>query len=294
MLSQAAVDDLQRFAEQGRIGGVVELAVVPPRPEPGEMVTVNWDFSGCAVERGVLTLPDVGELIVQPRGQHRFRMAGEPIGIRLVTAAGGAEQRIEPQIVIPQVVELGAAGAAVRDEPVVLRWRAPGAQACVLRVRDADGVEAEFAGGAAGAIEYRPRMAGALRLELLARSRHADWSEAAQVRAEALVAVAQPPVRIQMDCRSVSGLPGDEIQVGWRVTESLQVRLLAVDREEEFQVSAQGAVLVQVGFAPERFRLIATGADGRQDQMSFTVAPRFCCELTGADDLLNLIHTPWQ
>jgi hypothetical protein len=48
MVSRAALDELQRFAEQGRIGGAVLLSADPPRLQAGESVVAPGASVGCA------------------------------------------------------------------------------------------------------------------------------------------------------------------------------------------------------------------------------------------------------
>ena len=102
MLSEAAMDNLRRFAQVGSLGaGVIELHADTLQPEAGSEVALSWNFDEQGADLGTLQVSGCCRLLVPPVGQHRLRVAAEAITANLWVGGESVKVRIVPRLLVP-------------------------------------------------------------------------------------------------------------------------------------------------------------------------------------------------
>ncbi|MBU1664739.1 MAG: hypothetical protein KKG92_04975 [Gammaproteobacteria bacterium] len=291
MISEATLDELQRFAERGRIGGEVTLRCDMPYPEAESEVTLSWDCSEADGEQAVLEVEGIGRFAVPRVGRRRVQVGAAPLNARLTAGSDQAELVILPRIIIPRIDELHAPSNLVLGEPLRLDWRSVDAVSC--RVRFFEGPRCvEVVADAAGEMQYRPEHMGELHIEIEATGRHAHLSAESVATRVALVQVVAPPVRITLP-RAVSALLGDVAAIEWVVSGTSRVRIEALEREQVYPAPAVGCLLLEVGALSEQFRLVATGLDEREHVAMVRVTPRLL-DVSLVPDELAFLSLAWE
>lgn len=296
MISAVAMEDLRRFADEGRIGaGIVALSLSADNLHPfiEEMVTVRWNLGDGGADMGELSISDLGRFAVPAVGERRIQVGAMPLPIELWADGQSANLVIEPRAVIPHVIGFSAMGRAVLDEPVTIAWQIADAQSCTLVIQDGAQVS-EHEVMAQEAVQITPRNMSPLQISIVARSRHADFAEEATIRAELQVAVAAPPVRIEVAQKNQSGFIGDEVEFAWGITGAVSARLVAVDRDQQLDVPVMGALRVEVVcIEPEKFLLIATGADGAEHTTNLAVTAKLL-DINRHPEELSYLNLGWE
>lgn len=192
--------------------------------------------------------------------------------MRLATGNEKAELLIQPRVFIP-IAELHVPERHTLGAAALVGWRSD-AQSCTLRVVDGSD-ETEHTLGPVGSIDIVPQHAGELRVELIARGRHARVSpELGIAKLARSIQVVAPGVVVTLDALEKSIPVGDEGRFSWSVEGARAVRIEALDRGESYSVQRSGTLVVEAGGQPERFRLVATGLDGAESSASFRLIPR--------------------
>ena len=288
MVSAAAVEQLAQFAAKGRIGSEIALTCSDLRPEAESTVAVSWDCS--PNERGTLAISGAGRLHVPRVGRRRIAVGAAPVSIRLTAGAEVAEILVNPRIVAPRA-ELRGPSRAILGRPLRLTWHS-NAETCGLRLADGDRVDERHV-GPAGAIDVTPRNLGELRVALDAIGRHARLSREGIATRALTIRIAPPPLRVVFDAPEKTAFVGDEAAFSWSVSGARGIRIEAVDRGEVFPVPPVGNLCAEAGCEPERFHLVATGADGREEVREFRLIPRVL-DVSHLPAELNALNLPWE
>lgn len=297
MISAAAMEDLNRFADVGRIGaGLVTLSLTADNLHPfiDEFVAVRWNLGDGGADIGELSITGLGRFAVPAVGERRIQVGAAEMIVELRADGQSTNLVIEPRAVIPSVIKFDAIGRAVLDEPVTIAWQIADAQSCTLVIQDGGRVS-EHEVMAQEAVQITPRNMSPLLISMVARSRHADFAEEATIRAELQIAVAAPPVRIAVTQKNLSGLIGSEVSFAWKISGAASAKVLAVDRGQQFDVPLVGGLQVEiVGIEQEIFHLIATGADGEDHTAKLSVTTKLLDLNRYPEELSNLIHLNWE
>lgn len=277
MISDAAMRDLRRFADGGRIGeaiAVLSLTADKLHPLIGEMVAVHWNLEDEGNAIGELSISGIGRFVVPASGERHIEVGAIPLRIELWAGRQFTSIFIEPRAVIPRVLRFCAINRAILDEPVTIAWQIVDAQSCTIVVQDGDHIS-EHEVMAQDALQITPRTMSSLKIAIVARSHHADFVEEATVCAELQVVVEAPPVRIKVAQKNLSGFIGDDVEFSWEITGAVSALLVAVDGLYELDVPMIGTLRVEVfGFEIEKFQLVAKGADGVQHATTLSVTAK--------------------
>lgn len=271
MLSRAAREELQQYADSGRLDLGISLTVAPIHPELGRSVKVEWDFTHLGVQSGLLDLPGGVRMSIPPAGVREVAVDSDPA--RITVSAGGEMNMIEvaPRVITPRVARFDLPAQAFAGEPMHLIWDVRDAERCCLVIYDASATEHEVC--VTSHMDYVPQRVGELRVGLLAASRHAQWSSRACIAAERRVTVNPPRVHIEVSRQKLYAPIGSNVVFHWKVTGAARVFLRALTRGEEHAVKMAGHVVVEVVAEQEDFLLIVKGTDGREYSRQFQVIP---------------------
>lgn len=291
MISAGALDELAEFAERGQLGYGIELWCSNLNPEAGSVVSVHWDFEKSGCQRGVLEVVDAGRIEVSPVGQQNVHVGGEPIQVQLSVDGETTENTIQPRFTKPHV-QLRLPRRFVMGETSRLTWQS-NAESCVLIVTDGESVQ-ETEVGPSGGLDIQARNIGDLIVEIKAYGRHARFSPEGIASDEASAEVLPPPLRIDLDSDEQVAFVGDEVVFRWQVAGAESVRLIAVDRDEVFDVRLIGEVIVSTDCETERFRLVAIGFNGGEAIREFKVVPRILDLDHLSEALTKLTTQPWE
>lgn len=292
MLSAATLEALRRYAARGRLGGGITLAVDHSHPEAGAPVTVRWNFRQTGAEGGMLTITGLGPLAVPAVGEQGFQIGADPVEVLLQAGEEDARLTLTPWFITPRITEFHVARKGVLGEPLVIAWQVADAASCALAIGDGDPLD-ERPVASQGEQAITPRRLGALSVRLTARSRHAPLTARAVAESRVAIRIKAPPVRLVLPTARQTGLIGEVVRFDWTVTGAARVALQALARGEVFAAPATGHVEVEVGPEPERFRLVATGFDGREHPAEFQVMPRWV-DLPLTRDDLSVLTLPWR
>src|SRR5688572_28440242 len=106
MLSARAHEELHGYAEAGRLGGQIELALVPELPRLGDRAFLHWDCSGSGHRRANLHLPQERRVQVPSAGQLEVLINADPFIARLVTASEETQIEVAPEVPQPSIQRL--------------------------------------------------------------------------------------------------------------------------------------------------------------------------------------------
>ena len=277
MISADALDQLAEFAERGQLGYGVEFRCSDLNPEAESFVSLHWDFHSSGWPNGVLQVGN-DRFEVPPVGQRRVCVDGVPIRVQLSVEAETADHVIHPRFTTPHV-RLRLPRQCVLGETIRLIWQSS-AESCLLVVTDGELIHGgesihQKEVGPSGGLDVRVRSVGDLIVKIIASGRHARFSPQGIARDEARTRVVPPPVAIALNPgnEQVSFI-GDEVAFRWQVRGAQSVRLVAVNRGEVFDVPQDAQFFVDTEPEIERFRLIATGFDGKEAVREFRVVPQ--------------------
>jgi len=270
MLSNSTLDELQSFASRGRIGRVIELRCSDLQPVADSEVTLRWD---CLVESegALLEISDLGRFAVPTSGNRRVHVGVAPITVRLLFADKTAEAVIQPRFVAPRL-ELRAPDRLILGETARITWSS-NAESSMMRLPGAQRIE-ERRFGPAGGLDLVADHLGPLVIEVEARGRHAEISNAAITTQRHTLNIVAPPVILMVDVHERSALPGDDAVFSWVVTGAQAVRIEALERGTVLQAPLTGHLTVETGVESENFRIVATGMDGIEQTRMFHLASR--------------------
>lgn len=276
MISAAALDDLRRFADAGRIGaGMIALNLSADNLQPiiGATITLRWHLGGADV--GMLSIPGLGRFAVPAEGQRRIQVGADELYIELQADEQSANLVIAPKPIIPRVINFGAVGRrAVLGQQISINWEVADAENVVLCIQDGNRLS-QYDVAAQGSVRVTPHNLGNLLVSITARSRHAAVAEQANISVERRIPVVAPPVKIKVEQQDQSGYLGDEVRFSWTITGATRAQLIAIDRNQQFDVPLIGGMDVEVtGIDSERFRLMAVGADGVEHAAKLSVTPK--------------------
>lgn len=292
MASAATFEELRHYAETGRLGGMIALRADRLDPVVGSSVLLEWDFRNTDQPSGVLEISGVGQIRVPPAGERRVPVDAAPMEIRLIAGDEVASLIIEPRVIVPRILEFSTRGQATVGEAIMIVWRVQDAEACTLVIADGEHVS-EHQGAVNGEMWIVPRNPGVLRAALIARSPHAHLSEDAIVSRGLELPVKTPPLRIEMPATRKAGLLGEEVRFDWTIYGATRAALHLADRDEIRDVPLDGHMQVAVGPEEERFRLTATGFDGKEQAVEFRVVPRFV-SVSQIPTGVALLSRPWR
>jgi hypothetical protein len=292
VISAATLEALRRYAEVGRLGEVVELTADRLDPEAGTAIRLHWDLTETDLQYGVLEIPGIGQVCVPGVGQRLIQVGAAPLEIRLIVGDEVASVRIEPRVIVPRIIEFSVPSRAMVGEPVRIVWQVAEAQTCVLVVEDGEQVH-EHEVHANGEMPFVPRNPGVVRAALIARSRHAYLADRAIVSQRLETNVQAPPVHFGMPMTRKTGLVGEEVRFDWAITGATRAVLHLPDRDETRSAPLEGQMWVEVGAEVERFRIIATGLDGKEHRMEFRVIPQLL-NVSHVPSELSLLNRPWE
>lgn len=292
MATDETFEELRHYAEVGRLGGMIALRADRLDPVVGSSIRIEWDFSNTDQPSGVLEIPGVGQMRVPPAGERRVQVDAAPMEIRLIAGDEVASLIIEPRVIVPRILEFSAHGQATVGEAIMIVWRVQDAEACTLVIEDGEQV-AEHRVAVNGELWIVPRNPGALHASLIARSPHAHLSEDAIVSRGLELPVKTPPLRIEMPATRKAGLLGEEVRFDWVIYGATRAALHLVDRDETRDVPLDGHMQVEVGPEEERFRLTASGFDGKEKAVEFRVVPRFV-SVAQIPTGVSLLNRPWR
>ena len=287
MVSAATLDDLNRFAREGRLGaGLVDFHADPLHPEAGSEVTLAWDFSDNEMDMGTLRIPGSRRVMVPAVGERRVRIGAEPVTVQLRVGNESAEVRIVPRIVIPVITTLRIHGNAVVGEKLTLSWSTRDAVRCELQILDG-GHRTDQVVHHRGELELVPQQLGEFRVCLTTFSRHAALSDDARVRSETFVQVVPPPLSIVMPVTRQTVRFGDEALFRWTIYGAEHARIEAPDRGEVMPVPLEGQLAIAADYEVEQFRLVAVSKGGFEKSIEFRVIPRLL-DISSPVDLYTL------
>ncbi len=292
MASAATFEELRHYAETGRLGGMIDLRVDRMDPIVGSTIRLEWDFSNTDQPTGVLEILGVGQMRVPPAGERRVQVDAAPMEIRLIAGDEVASLTLEPRVIVPRILEFSARGQATVGEAIMIAWRVQDAETCALLIEDSEQVS-EHQVAVNGEMWIVPRNPGVLHASLIARSPHAHLSEDAIVSRALELPVKTPPLRIEMPATRKAGLLGEEVRFDWTIYGATRAALHLVDRDETRDVPLDGQMQVEVGPEEERFRLTATGFDGKEQAVEFRVVPRFV-SVAQIPTGVSLLSRPWR
>ncbi|SDH02371.1 hypothetical protein [Propionivibrio dicarboxylicus] len=287
MISAATFEELAGYAARGRIGATVTLRCDNLHPEAGSTVVIDWSSD----EAGRMMIGSRGPFSVPTRGRHRVNVDAEPVLIHLICGRESAEMLIRPQIFVPTAC-LHVPARMVFGVPARIRWQSD-AESCVLRLIDQEGTQ-EIDATASGCLDVTPRYLGALSVELAAIGRHAHLSATLGTDKQTrTIEVVAPPVSMFLDAREKCAFVGEEIEFAWTISGAHSVRVEAPDRGEAYTASLIGRLLVEVGYRPERFRVVAVGFDGAEYAEECRVVPRLP-EIETVSFNLDILNHPLE
>lgn len=292
MASAATFEELRHYAETGRLGGMIDLRADRMDPVIGTTVLLRWDFSNTDLPSGVLEIAGVGQMRVPPAGERRVPVGAALMEIRLIAGDEVASLIIEPRVLVPHILDFGARGQATVGESIMIVWRVQDAETCMLVIEDGEHV-AEHQVAVNGEMWIVPRNPGVLHVSLIARSSHAHLSDEAIVSRGLELPVKMPPLRIEMPATRKASLLGEEVRFDWTIYGATRAALHLVDRDEIRDVPLDGHMQVAVGPEEERFRLVATGFDGKEKAVEFRVVPRFV-SVSQIPTGVSLLSRPWR
>lgn len=292
MASAATFEELRHYAETGRLGGMLALRADRLDPVVGSSIRLEWDFSNTDLPSGVLEILGVGQMRVPPAGERRVQVDATPMEIRLIAGDEVASLIIEPRVIVPRILDFGARGQATVGEAIMIVWRVQDAEACTLVIEDGEQVS-EHQVAVNGEVWIVPRHPGVLHASLIVRSPHAHLSDEAIVSRGLELPVKTPPLRIEMPATRKAGLLGEEVRFDWTINGATRAVLHLVDRDEVRDVLLDGRMQVAVGSEEERFRLVATGFDGKEKVVEFRVVPRFV-SVSEIPTGVSLLSRPWR
>lgn len=292
MASVATREELRYYAEVGRLGGMIELRADRMDPVIGTTILLEWDFRNTDQPSGVLEIPSMGQIRVPPAGERRVPVDAAPMEVRLIVGDEVASLIIEPRVIVPRILDFGARGHATVSESIMIVWRVQDAEACMLVIEDGEHV-VEHQVAVNGEMWIVPRNPGVLHASITARSPHAHLSDEAIISRGLELPVKVPPLRIEMPETRKASLLGEEVCFDWTINGATRAVLHLVDRDETRDVPLDGHMRVAVGPEEERFRLVATGFDGKEHQKEFRVVPRFV-SVADIPTGVALLNRPWR
>jgi hypothetical protein len=218
-MEAATFEDLIAMAEAGRmeVPAQLHLEVDRPRPEAGSQVLLNWRCDGEVGAALTLWMPDGRRRLVPPVGQTQLDVGGEPFIIALSSDEDRVEVRIEPQVIVPEIVF--ESPGLVLDRPGVISWRTNDAES--VRLRLIHGAEMrEEAVPRQGHIRLIPTALVPVRVEIVAASRHQAYSERASVVRVQDVEVL-PIVPSVTNWQFGPAVLGEPLHIEWEITDAV-------------------------------------------------------------------------
>ncbi|MDP2433149.1 MAG: hypothetical protein Q8O33_14140 [Pseudomonadota bacterium] len=237
-------EDLAAMAEAGRmeVPAQLHLEVDRPHPEAGSQVLLHWRCDGEIGAALTLWLPDGRRRLVPPVGQTQLDVGGEPFIVTLTSDDDRVEVRIEPLVIVPEI--LIESSGLVLDRPGVISWRTIDAES--VRLRLVHGAELrEEAVPRQGHVRLTPSALVPVRVEILAASRHEAFSERARVVRVQDVDVLPivPSIRSWQVGPAVLGEP---LRIEWEIADA-EMAWIELDGNRR-QVASRGSL----DFLPDR------------------------------------------